>query len=200
MIDCFAVRQFADKIALEGPPPGGGSIAAVTGLMSVSLLEALLRLSDKEEHYRRKTQLEDLRIALSALVERDGQALEELLEWDGGEVGREVVEQAAQVPLDTARLCLEVLEICKQVWPNMRPHAIGDLAVVAFQAHAGLEGALLGTVMNLPLMEEGNTKNAYQGQVMIIQEAAGQLACWIRESLLSVTPFSMLSRALHNDA
>lgn len=199
-MDGFALRQFADKIALEGPPPGGGSVAAVAGLMAVSLLEGLLRSSHKEEFYCRSQQLENLRIALAALVEQDARVLEELLAWDGEDAGRDVVEQAAQVPLDTARLCLEVLETCKAVWPLMQPHMIGDLAISALHAHAGLEGALLGTIMNLPQMQEGIMKSAFQGQVVIIREAAEQLVLWVREQLMSTSPYSLLPKPFQAEA
>lgn len=195
MLSSLTIKEFADGMACYEPPPGGGSTAALSGLLGVSLVEMIVNCTMKncksaeqrEFLQNKKKRLAELHGVIEELIDKDAFALKELLEVfhlpDGCQEElslreaaiQAAVKQAAEVPLETARACLEVLEIAKALFQYADIQIAGDLLVGVYAAYTGAKGALLCTAMNLPLISCKTTANALRGQLILIRSAADEL-------------------------
>jgi methenyltetrahydrofolate cyclohydrolase len=64
------------------------------------------------------------------------------------------LQSAAAVPLETMRLCADVLELAEEAAPLLNPAVISDVLVGAQLAQAGLESAALNVEINLAAMTD----------------------------------------------
>ena len=69
----------------------------------------------------------------------------------GAELGRAMVA-AAEVPLRTAEVAAEVLELAHEIAPIGNPNAVSDAGVGAQLASASVRGAILNVRINLPYL------------------------------------------------
>ena len=63
-------------------------------------------------------------------------------------------KKAAEVPLETASRCREIIEILVEVGPRSNPSARSDIAVGIRAAKAGLDGALENVLVNLSAIKD----------------------------------------------
>jgi len=75
------------------------------------------------------------------------------------------LREAAAVPLDTARLCADVLELAEVAAPLLNPSVISDVMVGALLAHAALESAALNVEVNLAAMTDVSTAEQLQLEI-----------------------------------
>lgn len=149
-------------MASSSPAPGGGSVAAYAGSQGYALIAMVCRLTVGREKYRgAEEELTSLMLtaeakkeSLLALVEEDAQGFYGVMEALGLPKGteeektarREALEaamiQAAEIPLKTARLCLEGLREIPNLLEKGNPNALSDMGVAALMLESGLEGAL----------------------------------------------------------
>ena len=64
-------------------------------------------------------------------------------------------EKATAVPLATARLCLQALELTEQAAASGNRNSTSDAGVGALLAKAGLDAAVMNVRINLPSVKEG---------------------------------------------
>jgi methenyltetrahydrofolate cyclohydrolase len=69
-------------------------------------------------------------------------------------------QQAASVPLDTARGCLEALKLALVVADKGNTNSASDAGVAALMARAGVEGAALNVLINLGSVRDDAFKQA----------------------------------------
>ena len=156
------LQEFAADLASEKPSPGGGSAAAVSGILAASLVQMVARLTLGRKKYA-DTHAEMERVVgeaielsgrLALLADSDARAYDSVMAAyklpKGSEVEQSVrgeaiasaLQCAAQVPLETARLSSRVLELVALVVEKGNLNAVTDagvgalLAVTAFQAAA----------------------------------------------------------------
>jgi formiminotetrahydrofolate cyclodeaminase len=208
----LSVSEYAAKLASKEAAPGGGSAAALAGLLGVSLLEMVINLTlDRKEFAAhaellagKQSELARLHIDLQLLIDHDAAAFNAVMDaynlpktTDAEKAARsaaiqEAVKQAAEVPLSTARSCLEVLEISKTLLGKVNPHAVSDLAVGSLASHTGVVGALLNTAINMPLLKDENLVNAFKGQVHLLRTAADELISVIQDEVYRESTFSVM--------
>jgi glutamate formiminotransferase/formiminotetrahydrofolate cyclodeaminase len=168
------VSEFVDEVSRDTPAPGGGSIAALAGALGAALASMVANLSvGKSEFDQQYDELcllaEKAQTAKDALVraiDEDTEAFNEVIA--GMRMAKDTPEQiafrsqtiqagyksAAEVPLRTAQLCREVLDLC-QAAANVGNQAVmSDAGVGALMAYAGVRGAIHNVRINLP-----NTKD-----------------------------------------
>ena len=86
-------------------------------------------------------------------------------------------EKATAVPLATARLCLQALELTEQAAASGNRNSTSDAGVGALLAKAGLDAALMNVRINLPSVREGAFKTATLAEIAELQsKSAGPLA------------------------
>ncbi|WP_371373903.1 cyclodeaminase/cyclohydrolase family protein [Sporomusa aerivorans] len=212
MLSSLSVSDFAAKLASDEVPPGGGSAAAVGGLLGTSLVEMAINYSLKspklvecnEFLIAKQAELARIHIELNILIDRDALALRGLLAAAGlPETTQETkqtrnialqkaLKQAAEVPLETARACLEVVEIGKTAAAKVDKVVVSDLMAGVAAAHAGMVSSLLSTAINLSEIQDEALVSALKGQIFLLQTAADELKAAIEDKVYGTAPFSVL--------
>lgn len=212
MLAELSILDFSSQLASAQPTPGGGSAAALSGLTGVCLLEMVINLSIGQNEPRqnrdfllaKQSELARMHIELQLLIDRDAQAFGGVMAAyqmpkdtaEEKQTRKEAIQngfrQAAEIPLETARFCLEALEIAKSICGRINPHAVSDLAVGALSIHTGAIGALLNTAINLPSLSDKNLANALDGQVHLLRSSVDELLNEIRSTIYADPMFSAL--------
>jgi methenyltetrahydrofolate cyclohydrolase len=179
------VEDFLAKLASEQPAPGGGSAAALAGAMAGALICMVARLTIGRERYaayqeqmiRVRNRAETLQKRLTALVDEDTLAyldvmkaysLPKVAEADSAlrvsEIQR-ALRRAAEVPLEAAEACAELIELAATSAALGHRNAASDAAVAAVLAHAGMRGAALNVRTNLDYLRNQAFSSASEARV-----------------------------------
>lgn len=163
------LRDFVDELSSDSPAPGGGSVAALAGALSSALSSMVCNLTIGKEKYkdvehdmeRILDRVEDMKRRFMDLIDRDTEAFNKVMEAlklpketdEEKRIRKEKIQDAlkgaALVPLETARMCAEMIELCKEVAEKGNKNSITDVGVAAIMAKAGLESAILNVKINL---------------------------------------------------
>lgn len=213
MLTILSISEFAAQLVSKEQGPGGGSAAALMGLTGASLAEMVVNLAEEnsEEKYikildQKKSKLKHLHIELQLLIDRDAEAFRKLVEANAlpaqsreEQIVRQkaiqlAAKEAAEVPLWTARICLETLELISDfVMQGIVPaYAMSDLLVGAFASHAGAMGALMNTAANLTLLNDSQAVSALKGQIVLVRAAADTMIETIRGTGFSHPELSVM--------
>jgi glutamate formiminotransferase/formiminotetrahydrofolate cyclodeaminase len=166
----MTVNDFVDEVSRDTPAPGGGSIAALAGAIGSALASMVVNLSvGKGEFDSRYNELCELAEKAQAAknelihaVDADTEAFNEVIA--GMRMPKDTAEQveirsrviragyksAARVPLRTAQLCREVLDLCQAAADIGNQAVMSDAGVGALMAYAGVQGAIHNVRINLP--------------------------------------------------
>jgi len=170
----LTVGALLERLGSSDPAPGGGAAAAVVGALGAALVQMTAnltlgrpRLADVQDQARRiEAHAGALRQRLGALADADTAAFEQvsaaykLPRADDAQKGvrsaaiQSALQAAARVPLETARVCSEVLELAEAAAPDLNPAVISDVLVGALLARAALESAALNVEVNLAAMTD----------------------------------------------
>lgn len=193
----MTAERFVDEVSSASPAPGGGSVAALAGSLGAALAAMVANLTVGKKGYESAwasssslaERAQALKSALLAAVDDDTKAFDGVLAamrlpkaTDAEKSAREAAiaaayEQATAVPLATARLCLEAIELAEQAAVTGNRNSASDAGVGALLAKAGLEAALLNVRINLPSVPDGAFKAATLAEIAGLQaKSAGPLA------------------------
>ncbi|HUT00510.1 MAG TPA: cyclodeaminase/cyclohydrolase family protein [Candidatus Thermoplasmatota archaeon] len=164
-----SLKMFLDELASSSPAPGGGSVAALSGALGAALSSMVCNLTSGKQGYEavqeeiteKLEKSEELRKDLTKLIDRDTEAFNEVM--NAIKMPKETEDQkehrrnalqiafkcAAEVPLETARKCIQVLEIARIVAEKGNKNSISDAAVSALMAQTGVQAAMLNVRINL---------------------------------------------------
>jgi glutamate formiminotransferase/formiminotetrahydrofolate cyclodeaminase len=187
------VDRFVDEVSSESPAPGGGSVAALAGSLAAGLSAMVANLTVGKKGY--ESAWEDL----SAVAER-AQAVKDRLVRSVDEdtdafnqamaamrmpkgtpeeqAARNAAleagyQQAARVPLETAKACLEAMALALVVAEQGNTNSASDAGVAALMARAGVEGAVLNVLINLGSVKDETFKQACREETgQLLNEAA----------------------------
>lgn len=163
------VNEFLAELSSGAPTPGGGSAAALSGALGAALVCMVCNLTIGREKYREAepemrdalAKAEALRDALLRQIDADIQAYGELSAamklpraTDAEKAARTAAVQRALVaatnaPLEIARLCREVMALCRTTADKGNVNAVSDAGVGVLAAEAGLRSAALNVQINL---------------------------------------------------
>jgi glutamate formiminotransferase/formiminotetrahydrofolate cyclodeaminase len=161
--------SFLDRVAEGTTAPGGGSAAAYAGALGSALAVMVARLTIgkakykdvEEECWQTIEQGGELRSQLTEAIELDAKSFEGIivarrLPRDTEENiqirDKAIMEasfRAAEVPLHSAEMCLQVMKLALRMAQIGNLNAISDAASGVYQAKAGLEAASLNVKINL---------------------------------------------------
>ena len=170
--------QFLEALADGSPTPGGGSAAAYAGAMGAALVAMVARLSlGKKKYAEVQEQMlavvdeaDVLRKQLTKAVDEDSAAFEEVMaafrlpkDSEAQSAEREAAIQkatlrAAEVPLDTARRVVRVMELALEVAKLGNLNAITDAGSGAAMAQAALTSALYNVRINTMDLESSEAE------------------------------------------
>ena len=200
-----AETSFLDALAAGTPTPGGGSAAAYSGAAAAALVAMVARLTLGRKKYLTVEeqmesvleQAEALRLDLTAAVDKDAAAYQALLAAyrlpkespAEAELRAQAIQAAtlaaAQVPLEVAGACVDVLDLAAQVVEHGNANAISDGASAAAIAQAGLACAGYNVRTNLVSFEERETAASFQDTLAQLERRAAAVEEKIK-SLLEV--------------
>jgi len=172
------VKDFTEELASNSPAPGGGSVAALAGLISASLVAMVSKLTIGKEKYKEYEdeikevlkEVEDLRKRLLRLVDEDTEAFNRVMaafkmskETDEKKKKRsEAIQKAligaAELPLEVAGCCLKVMKLSEKVINRGNPNAASDAGVSVLMAGAGARGAAFNVEINLCAIKDEDKK------------------------------------------
>jgi formiminotetrahydrofolate cyclodeaminase len=168
----LTLGALTERLASSDPVPGGGSAAALAGAMGAALVAMVAELTrGRPEYAEHEATIAELhagalerRAMLLDLAEEDATAYESVVHArrmpKESEAEREAratalrsaMTGAARVPLRTAIVAAEVLELAERMAPIGNRNAVSDAGVAALLAAAALRGALLNVRINLPYL------------------------------------------------
>jgi glutamate formiminotransferase/formiminotetrahydrofolate cyclodeaminase len=203
--------SFLDALASGTPAPGGGSAAAHTAAAGAALVAMVGRLTVskkkfetvKEQMWALIEEAEDLRQRLQRAVATDSAAFEEVMasfrlpkETEEQQATRnQAVQQAtlhaAQVPLDTARDALRVIELALQAAATGNPNAITDAATGGTLARAALTSACYNVRTNVITLEDADAVSRLMQAVRELEARAADLNEQLRRTLAERGGLSM---------
>ncbi len=170
----MTLRNYSDLLASSEPAPGGGSTAALSGVLASSLTMMVVNLSLGKKSYealddeikaqfmKEADNIKLLQAELTGLVDEDTKAFNKFMEAmklpkdtdEQKQVRSEKMQEASlyalQVPLKTAESCFELLKNQLTIAKYGNKNAVSDVGVGALLALSGLEGAILNVNINLP--------------------------------------------------
>jgi len=170
----YALADLLDAFASNDPVPGGGSAAALTGALGVSLLIMVAGLpktrtgapEEVADLSRASAKLRPLRESLAELIDRDATAYQSVVaayrlpKLSNGEQAQRAqaianaMLAATETPLDTMRLCQQALEGAAIVAVNGLGSASSDVAVAIELLLTAAKGAAMNVDANLPAMND----------------------------------------------
>ena len=168
----WSAGELLERLGSSEPTPGGGAAAAVAGALGAALVQMTAnltvgrrRFAEIEDQARRIAQrAATLRQRLALLADADAQAFErvsaayKLPRADDVQKNARLeaiqlaLVSAAEVPLETARLCAEVLAVADEAAPILNPAVISDVMVGGLLAEAALRSAAVNVEINLASM------------------------------------------------
>jgi len=200
-----SLKGFVDDVASSSPAPGGGSVAAYAGSQGYALIAMVCRLTIGREKYR--TVEEELTLlmltaetqkeSLLALVDEDTKGFCGVMEAfrlpkgteEEKRARREALEaatiQAAEIPLKTARLCLEGLRILPNLIEKANPNALSDMGVATLMLGSGLDGALYNILINVQGLKTQEVAQQLRAISTHLREEGKDLTVKIRERVLN---------------
>lgn len=203
----MCLGEFAREVASPSPAPGGGSVAAYAGVQGYALVAMVCRLTigrDKFSSVEKELEvlLEQAEVRLErllCLVDEDTQGFNIVMEalksprnteaekLRRSEALEKATLEAAQIPLETAQLCLVGLGEIPDLLLKANSNALSDMGVAGMMFRAGLEGALFNVEINasaLKSLEKGKTLKArVQRMREEGQNLMGQIQAYLSEHL-----------------
>ncbi|SDF66239.1 cyclodeaminase/cyclohydrolase family protein [Sporolituus thermophilus] len=212
MLAELSIHEFAARLASRQPAPGGGSAAAVSGLLGVSLLEMAVNLSLGRPDLAayadmladRQKVLAGLHKKLEELIDRDADAFSAVMaayglpkataeekEARAAQI-QQAMRQAAEVPVEVARAALESLEIGRALLGKINAHVVSDLMIGVLLSYNAVMAALLNTAINLPALRDHTVVAALKGQIHILRTAADELYNAVADEVYGADPFAVM--------
>jgi formiminotetrahydrofolate cyclodeaminase len=168
------VEEYLAAVAAPTPTPGGGSVSALVGALSVALSRMVAGLAKSKKGYeavqedlsRIEARAQPIQERLTALVDEDSaaymlvvNAMRLVKTTDAEKAARVEAMQAAyreatKVPLETIERCVESLEIAKEAAEKGNRGASTDCGVAVVLADAAIRGASLNVRVNLSAIQD----------------------------------------------
>lgn len=188
------IAEFTNELASAAPAPGGGSAAALSGALGASLVAMVCRLTIGRKNYQEVSaqfeailpRADALRAELVGLMQEDADAYAQVMnayqlpkESDAdksarGEAIQRALKRAAEIPLQVAKACAQVLEMSVTTAAHGNKNAASDAGAGALLAEAGLRAALLNVEINLGLIQDNEFNAALRAQLDALKQAAGK--------------------------
>jgi glutamate formiminotransferase/formiminotetrahydrofolate cyclodeaminase len=186
------LSEFVEALAAPTPTPGGGSVAALSGSLGVSLLSMVAGLTIGKKGYeavqaeiaQSKAALDPMRAQFLELVEEDARAFDKVMagfklpkSTDAEKAARSAAIQTAnkgacEAPLKTMALAVEALKHGLVIAEKGNKNSITDAGVAGFCLKTALQGALLNVFINLPgIKDEDFVTNRKSMAVRLVQQA-----------------------------
>ena len=192
----MSVERLVDEVSSDSPAPGGGSVAALAGSLGAALTAMVGNLTVGKKGYESVStevmslaeRAQDLKQKLAMGVDEDTEAFAAVM--DAVRLPRTTPEQqearekalqeayrhAVFVPMQTARLSLEAMELALRMAEKGNRNSASDAGVAGLVARAAVEGGCLNVLINLGAMSDEPFRNAAMEEVQRLRKEAGRMA------------------------
>ena len=192
------IDEFLDDVAANAVTPSGGAVAAVGGAFGAALCEMVcIHTIEKDDYADVRAELTEIRDELGArrgrlleLADEDSAAVDELQAAfetpngeDRAELLREKSRRTAEVPLEIAEVCLDVLEHAKVVTAKGNRNALTDAGTGAFLAHAALQASIVTVQSNLGMVADANDITGIEKRSDEIDERSEKALTTVKSNL-----------------
>ena len=164
------LTDFVDEVSRETPAPGGGSIAALAGALGAALSSMVANLTANKRGSDIETdkilneaadKCQEIKNTLVKAVDDDTNAFNDYMaarrlpnktpeeKKAREEAMQKGLKQAVRVPLNTALLSYDAIEIADTVARHGNPNSITDVGVGAQSAYTGVLGGIYNVLINL---------------------------------------------------
>ncbi len=164
----LSIKEFADETSRESPAPGGGSIAAYSGVLGASLGTMVANLSahkrgwdDRWEEFSEWAQKgQALKDKLLFLVDEDTNAFNKIMNairmpksTDEEKKSRsdaltKATKYAIMIPFDVMKTSFETLDLLEYMAKEGNPNSVSDAGVGALAVRTAVEGAFMNVKIN----------------------------------------------------
>jgi glutamate formiminotransferase/formiminotetrahydrofolate cyclodeaminase len=200
-----SIGSFAELVASSSPTPGGGSVAAESGLLAASLGRMMCNVTIGKKKY---SDVEPRLTEIRSDLERLGGRLRELIAEDAAsfdsvmaayKLPKETEDQkalrtsaieratlsAASTPLETAQRSVEVLRHLRTLAEIGNPNAISDVATAGQLAYAAIKGASYNVGINLGSLADRETALRLRDAINSLLGEGRGLAKEIEQKMMS---------------
>ena len=166
--------EFVEELSTNSPAPGGGSVSALAGSLGASLSSMVAALThEKKEMLDSKPLMDEIGVEAQALkdrlaflVDEDTEAFNQVMEAnrlpatdDTEKKTKEKAVDAANkyaiaIPMETAEKCYRVIQLADTLVEKGNPNSVSDAGVAAEMALAGVRGACMNVLINLPGIQD----------------------------------------------
>jgi methenyltetrahydrofolate cyclohydrolase len=180
-----AVGAWLDDLASAAPSPGGGAAAAMNAAIGAALISMVCNLTVGKPRYaaheqtmtEARSRADGFRQEALALAEADARAFDAVVaayrlpkaaeaeQRARTEAIQDALAGAAEVPLRTAALAAEVIELAAGILAGANVNVISDVAVAASSARAALDAAAVNVEVNMAAMRDAAARQELAGQL-----------------------------------
>jgi formiminotetrahydrofolate cyclodeaminase len=201
-LDALSLADFTERLAARTPTPGGGSLAAFLVAGGAATVSMAYRFTSGEKHAaveavmaRRADELDRLRRAALALVQRDAEAYDRVTAAfampkasEAETAARTAAVQAAlkgalEVPFETMELASRVLELAAEGAGSINPNLASDCGAGALAASAGLEAARANVAINAASIKDADYVRSKREAAEDLRRRARELGDSVRAAL-----------------
>ena len=187
----LTITDFIDELSSDSMAPGGGSVSALSGALSSGLTSMVANLTFGKKGYSHSNKkmkdisikAQEIKAQLLGLVEADTDAFNSYIDAlrlpkksENEIIARaEAIESSSKtitlVPLNTLKLCREIIDLAETVLKRGNKNALSDAFVGVSQANTAGEGAYLNVRINLPGVKDKDfTTKVLQEADILIEE------------------------------
>jgi len=185
MMESMGIKEFLDELSSGSPTPGGGAASALVGSVAASLSSMVANLTIGKKKYLEYenemknivSRAKDLRDRLLKLMDEDVVVFNKIM--DAYKLPKNTDEEinirklkiedaskkACEVPLNTAKLCLEVMNLAAVVVEKGNKNAVSDGACSAYFSDAAINGALMNVKINLKNISDEKFKEEMNNEI-----------------------------------
>lgn len=181
------LMSFADEVRSDRAVPGGGSVSAYSASLAAGLVSMVSQLTLAKEQVDTsiieeiQTKSEAHQLTLLSLVDEDARSFTNLMKAYKMPRVREQEKQsrteeiqgrlkiAADVPLKTAEITSEIIELAAQLSKSANLNAISDLQTAIYVGYASAQGALANVNTNLTKIRDEEYCTKMRSRISEIQ-------------------------------
>jgi glutamate formiminotransferase/formiminotetrahydrofolate cyclodeaminase len=170
----LSVDGFTNELSNNSPAPGGGSVAALAGSLGAALSSMVAALTHEKKGFEsQKTEMDmigqdaqAIKDRLSFLVDEDTHAFNKVMAANRllasndeektmkADAVLKANQYAIDIPFEVATLCYSIIELADVLVSKGNPNSVSDAGVAAEVALAGVRGAAMNVLINLPSVDD----------------------------------------------
>ncbi len=181
----MGVTEFVDELASDSPAPGGGSVSALASAMAAGLTNMVGVLTFGKKGYDENwdeieelsNQAQALKDSFLFLVDEDTRSFNNVMaamrlpktseeqQAERLEALQQATIYSAEIPLKVMRHSLEIMKLASRMAEIGNQNSLSDAGVAVLQARAGLEGAALNVLINIPGIDDKSVVSNFENEV-----------------------------------